>query len=356
MAQGDDSHSASTKRRRVLKQLGALGGASLIAGCSGDGGSGDGGSGGGDGGSGGGESNFPQESIRYVIPYGPGGSFNLYGQALAEYLPTHLPNNVDVVAENVEGAGGRRGANEVYRAEPDGYTIGTWNLPGWIVTELVQDTQYDLSQVSWIGRYREGTYGMVTAPDSQYSTIEDMQQSDEQVRFVTFGRSSTGTLVMVIATEEMEIDARYIFGSNSSAEGFRDVISGDADAMITSLTAIREWVEDGRLELSLVFDNEAPSWASDTPTVTDLGYDNLAQAATIQHMVGGPPEIPSERVEILEQALLDTLEGEEMQGWAEENEVPITPGNSEQVSETIATMRETFGQYEDTFREEVFNN
>lgn len=339
MHDSGDSKWMPSNRRRFLKQVGAVGIGATFAGCSGGGGGGE----------------FPQEDIRYIIPYGPGGSFNLYGQALAEFMPNHLPNDVDVVAENVEGAGGRRGANEVYRSDPDGYTIGTWNVPGWIVTSLIEDTEFDLSKVSWIGRYRQGIYGLVTAPDSEYSSIEDMQQSDSEVRFVTFGRSATGTLVMVIATQAMEINARYIFGSNSSSEGFRDVISGDADAMITSLTAIQEWVEDDRLELNLVFDDEAPDWASDTPTAADLGYESLNQAATIQHLVGGPPEIPDERVSVLEQALLDTLDSDEMQSWAEENQVPITPGDSQEAADTVSAMRDTFGEYEDVFREEVFN-
>jgi tripartite-type tricarboxylate transporter receptor subunit TctC len=97
-----------------------------------------------------------------------------------------------------------------------------------------------------------------------------------------------------------------------------------------------------------------PDWASDTPTAADLGYESLNQAATIQHLVGGPPEVPDERISVLEQALLDTLDSDEMQSWAEENEVPITPGDSQEAADTVSSMRETFGQYEDVFREEVF--
>src|SRR5665811_2116451 len=86
---------------------------------------------------------FPTDDITWIIPYSPGGGFDTYSRGVARLLPKHLPGNVNVIPENIEGAGGRRGTATLYRADPDGHTIGIINVPGAIVTELLQDTEYN---------------------------------------------------------------------------------------------------------------------------------------------------------------------------------------------------------------------
>ena len=63
---------------------------------------------------------FPEKPIRIVVGFAPGGSLDSLARSLAEGLQKRLGQTV--IVENQTGAGGMLSAQNVARAEPDGYT------------------------------------------------------------------------------------------------------------------------------------------------------------------------------------------------------------------------------------------
>jgi len=66
-------------------------------------------------------SDWPSKPIRLVVPFPAGGSNDVVARLLGEAL--HDPLGVNLVVENLGGAGGNIGAQAVARAEPDGLTF-----------------------------------------------------------------------------------------------------------------------------------------------------------------------------------------------------------------------------------------
>src|SRR5689334_15358755 len=64
---------------------------------------------------------YPDRPVRLVIPYGPGGTTDLFGHLLANRMSERLGQRV--VAENKAGAGGSLAGAMVANAKPDGYTL-----------------------------------------------------------------------------------------------------------------------------------------------------------------------------------------------------------------------------------------
>ena len=65
--------------------------------------------------------NYPNKQVRIVVPFPAGGSADILCRLVGEKLSAAWGQ--PVIIDNRAGAGGNVGAEIVYRAEPDGYTL-----------------------------------------------------------------------------------------------------------------------------------------------------------------------------------------------------------------------------------------
>src|SRR4051812_8724495 len=65
--------------------------------------------------------NYPNKTVRFVVPYGPGGGVSILAQLVGSKMQELMKQ--PVVIDNRPGAGGTLGADLVAKAPPDGYTI-----------------------------------------------------------------------------------------------------------------------------------------------------------------------------------------------------------------------------------------
>src|SRR5436853_6738245 len=84
---------------------------------------------------------WPQRSIRFLVPFPPGGSTDVAARSLAEKVSVGLCQQV--VVENRGGGGGAVGTAEVARGQPDVYTILFPANAMSILHLAVKDVSYD---------------------------------------------------------------------------------------------------------------------------------------------------------------------------------------------------------------------
>src|SRR4051794_28621554 len=80
---------------------------------------------------------WPAKSIRYIVPFAPGGTTDILGRMVSSRLAASLGQ--PVVVENKPGQAGSVGAAECARAAPDGYTL----CGGTISSHAINATLYD---------------------------------------------------------------------------------------------------------------------------------------------------------------------------------------------------------------------
>ena len=78
---------------------------------------------------------FSGKTIEFIVPYNPGGGYDLIARAFALEAEAHFPGNPDVIVQNRPGSGALLGLQTVMRSAPDGLTAGSLH-PRWIKAPL----------------------------------------------------------------------------------------------------------------------------------------------------------------------------------------------------------------------------
>lgn len=83
---------------------------------------------------------YPKKTVRFIIPFAPGGSTDVVGRLLATKLSKRLGHQF--VVDNRSGAGSSIGSEIVAKSAPDGYTL-LFNTSAFATNPLITDVPYD---------------------------------------------------------------------------------------------------------------------------------------------------------------------------------------------------------------------
>src|SRR5258706_233024 len=84
---------------------------------------------------------YPNRSIRIIVPFTPGSATDVMARIVGERLSTAWSQ--PVIVDNRPGAGGTIGIRDTARAEPDGYTLAVVSSGHAVNHVLYKDPGYD---------------------------------------------------------------------------------------------------------------------------------------------------------------------------------------------------------------------
>ena len=85
---------------------------------------------------------YPTRTVRFIVPYVPGGGVDFVGRTLAQKLSDSWGQ--PVIVDNRPGGGTNIGSELVARAAPDGYTLLIGGVPNTVNVTLYPKLSYDL--------------------------------------------------------------------------------------------------------------------------------------------------------------------------------------------------------------------
>jgi tripartite-type tricarboxylate transporter receptor subunit TctC len=219
--------------------------------------------------------NFPTKAVRYVVPFGPGGSPDLVARILGEHL-TRLWGQ-QVIVENRVGVAGVMGTAFVAKSPPDGHTLVQCNVASSgigvsLFAKLPYDHHRDIAPVTRIGM----TPNIITVhPSLPVKTLKQL---------VAFARANPGKLSYAsglvgtspqLSMELLKLEARIDIVSipyKIGAQGITDNIAGHIPVGISNFPASVAPVQAGRLRPLAVTTAQRVSQLPDVPTVAESGF------------------------------------------------------------------------------------
>jgi tripartite-type tricarboxylate transporter receptor subunit TctC len=279
---------------------------------------------------------YDGKTLTFVVAYGAGGLYDAFARASAPHLEEQL--GATVVVDNRPGAGGLTAANEIYTGDPDGLTIGFFSgqgLAGAVIGGSAGAT-FDLEEFTYIARLSQDPRILVTGPDSDVATIEEVQAS-EGLRFASAGPGGADHIDGTVLVPILGLDARIITGYKGSAETAIAVTSGDNDLTSGTIPSRMGSMKSGDLIPVLVIGDERSDVLPDVPALLELDLDDeqrsLAEAHTRLQSVGttiiAPPGTPEDCSNQLQDAFEASLDKPEFIETMAKLDQPVqfTPGN-----------------------------
>jgi len=126
---------------------------------------------------------YPSRTIKMIVPYPAGGTTDYLGRLVADQIQAGL--GATVVVENKPGAGTTLGAEQVARAQPDGYTLlmatsTTLAINKTLYKNLPYDPVKDFTPIALVAAV---PFALIVNPQIPASTLGE---------FITYAKSRPG--------------------------------------------------------------------------------------------------------------------------------------------------------------------
>jgi len=292
------------------------------------------------------DADFPGRNIDFIIPKAPGGGFDNLVRVIAPALGKYLPRKVNVVPDNIPAGGGGKGIGQLYRARPDGYTIGAVDLPGsFILQERQGGAGFDLNKITWLcAMGRPEYFCLGVGANSPLKTFDDLKalSSTRAVKFTSSGPEGTAYAATVVGANLLGVRAQLITGYKGSSDFVVGAIRGDGDAVIAPVTSIRPMEQSRTIRILATF--ELHSSFPGVPDSTTLGKPELSQIL-LDRLVGAPPGLPAGIKATLSAALAKSMADPQTVGLARKFEVELAPNSADQATARVRESAAFFGKW-----------
>jgi len=233
-------------------------------------------------------------------------------RGIAPYFRKYLPKEVDIVMENVTGAGGVIGTTATYTAKPDGYTIGMTNPAGLVSADLTKTVQFDLGKFEYLATINGYSQFLVIGKNTPYRSLQHLKDSPRQIKFGCTGVGASVWVYAIRTAEALGIDYKIVTGYGGVSGIMVAIMRGDVDAAMVDAARI---VPGEHIAL-FVCSEERDPFLPNVPTAIELGYEEIASLVTTRVMAA-PPGTPEGVLAVLQDALWKAINDEEFASWAE---------------------------------------
>jgi tripartite-type tricarboxylate transporter receptor subunit TctC len=274
------------------------------------------------------------KTVRMIIPFGPGGGYDLWARLVARHIGKYLPGAPTVVPENMPGAGGFTGGTYIYNVAPkDGTVIGILasNAP---FASIFKETgaQFEANKFTWLGTPTTDINVCIAKKSANVRSFGDLQRQQ-----LIVGDTGPGTDTQLYPRALRGIlgaQFKLVTGFPSTVDVFVAMERGEVDGVCESYQSVLQkrptWIANGDVNVILQ-GGVAPDPRVKAPFVVDLAK-TAEQQEEIKFVYSeqgigrpflAPPGMDPARVKMLRDAFAATMKDPDFVADAQKAKVTV---------------------------------
>jgi tripartite-type tricarboxylate transporter receptor subunit TctC len=253
-------------------------------------------------------STWPRQSIRFVVPFAPGGTSEIVARTVAQELSKQLGQTVFV--DNKGGGAGIPAMTDVAKAAPDGHTIimghvGSLAVNPYIFNNQPYDVNRDFMPVTLLAKVPNlfAIHPDVPAKDFR-EFVAYVKKNPGKLDYGSAGNASAGHLAMEYLKMVTGMFITHIPYRGTGPQ-LTDLLAGRTQATSAGLPALLPHIKAGKLRAIAVGTAQRIPALPDVPTVAEMGFKDFETSQWYGILV--PAGTPREIVKRLQEESLKAL-------------------------------------------------
>jgi tripartite-type tricarboxylate transporter receptor subunit TctC len=242
------------------------------------------------------QATWPRQSIRFVVPFAPGGTSEIVARTVANELTKQLGQTVFV--ENKGGGAGIPAMQEVAKSAPDGHTIimghvGSLAVNPYIFPNQPYDVNKDFIPVTLLAKVPNLFVVHPDVPAQNFKEfVAHVKQNPGKLNYGSAGNASAGHLAMEYLKLVTGMFITHI-PYRGTGPAMTDLLAGRTQAFSAGTPALLPHIKTGRLRAIAMGTAQRLPILPDVPTVAEMGYKDFetSQWYGILAPAGTPREI-----------------------------------------------------------------
>lgn len=211
---------------------------------------------------------FPAKSIRFVVPYPPGGSGDFVGRLYAEHMAKAIDRTV--VVDNRPGAATNIAGDLVARADADGYTLLMGTSQSIINKVFGPTPAFDaVTGFAPVAMLAHLPFMIAANPGTAIASVKDLVAAarDDQLS-LAHAQFEAQIKLLSLATGVKVVGIPYKGG----AQALTDTLSGQTKTVLALVPVLMTQVKAGKLRAVGVAASSRIGAVPDVPTFAEQGY------------------------------------------------------------------------------------
>lgn len=253
--------------------------------------------------------NWPTKSLRWLVPFTPGGSQDVIARVLAQRVGDALGQRV--LVDNRPGAGGVIATREAARANADGYTLLLSSgaqmaiapaLEGKVGYDPVRDFTHVIHLVDL-------PLVLVAHPGLPVANVKELvawaRGNPGRINTASTGNGTYTHLAIELFRSVTGAPLTHV-PYKGAAPALNDLVGRQVETMFTSTASAQPFIANGRVRALAITAGKRAAMLPEVPTFAEQGYAGLEVSLWIG--VSAPAGVPAAIVERLGRAFAEAMD------------------------------------------------